>query len=77
MLFRSALGALLLGAVEWATPRRRWSAILAWVAAAGGLVGVLAFDETSRGILGAVALICGWSALTGIQALRAGDRSLH
>jgi hypothetical protein len=72
-----ALGAVLLGSVEWATPGRRWAAILAWVAAAGGLVGVLAFDETSRGILGAVALLCGWSALTGIQALRTGDRSLH
>jgi hypothetical protein len=72
-----ALGAAMLGYIEWATPGRRWAAILAWVAAAGGVVGVLSFDETSRGILGAVALLCGWSAVTGVQALRTGGRSLH
>jgi hypothetical protein len=72
-----ALGAAMLGYIEWATPGRRWTAILAWVAAAGGVVGVLSFDETSRGILGAVALLCGWSAVTGVQALRTGGRSLH
>jgi hypothetical protein len=72
-----ALGAAMLGAVERRTPGHGWAVILAWVAAAGGIVGVVAFDETSRGILAAVALLCGWSALTGVQALRTGGRSLH
>ncbi|HWZ61204.1 MAG TPA: hypothetical protein VNW46_19640, partial [Gemmatimonadaceae bacterium] len=72
-----ALGALVLGWTEWATPGRRWAAILAWAAAVGGIVGVLVFDETSRGILAAVTLLCGWSAVTGALTLRAGNRSLH
>jgi hypothetical protein len=62
-----ALGALVLGAAEWRT--RRLAAVLAWVAAAGGLVGVLAFDESSRLILGAVALLSAWQVVTGLAAL--------
>jgi hypothetical protein len=66
--FTVALGALALGAAEW--PTRRVSAVLAWTAAAGGLVGVLAFDESSRLILGAIALLCAWEVVTGLAALR-------
>lgn len=62
-----AIGALVLGAAEWRT--RRLAAVLAWVAAAGGLVGVLAFDESSRLILGAVALLSAWQVVTGLAAL--------
>lgn len=62
-----ALGALVLGAAEW--PTRRLAAGLAWLAAAGGLVGVLAFDESSRLILAAVALLSAWQVMTGLTAL--------
>jgi hypothetical protein len=62
-----ALGALVLGAAEW--PTRRLAAGLAWGAAAGGLVGVLAFDESSRLILAAVALLSAWQVVTGLGAL--------
>ncbi len=62
-----AIGAIVLGAAEWRT--RRLAAVLAWVAAAGGLVGVLAFDESSRLILGAVALLSAWQVVTGLAAL--------
>jgi len=72
-----ALGALVLGWTEWATPGHRWLAILSWLAAAGGLLGVLAFDESSRGILAAVALLCGWTTATAVLTLRPGSRSLH
>lgn len=66
-----ALGAILLGAVEWMTVGRpRWLAVLAWIAAAGGLVGVIFFDETTPEMLGAVSLLCGWQVGAAIVALR-------
>jgi hypothetical protein len=67
-----ALGALILGAAEWMTPGRpRWLAVLAWIAAAGGLVGVIFFDEATPEMLGAVSLLCGWQVGAAIVALRA------
>ena len=69
--FLVALGALALGWVERQDPSRpAWLAWLAWAAAAGGLVGVLFFDEHSRAILGAVALLSGWELGTAWLALR-------
>jgi len=66
-----ALGALLLGACEWMTAGRpRWLAVLAWIAAAGGLVGVIFFDEAMPEMLGAVSLLCGWQVGAAIVALR-------
>lgn len=65
-----ALGALVLGTVEWRDPGQpKWLAWLAWIAAAGGLVGVLCFDESSRLILGAVALLCAWEVATAFRVL--------
>ena len=65
-----ALGALVLGIVEWRDAAQpRWLAWLAWIAAAGGLVGVLCFDESSRLVLGAVALLCGWEVATALRVL--------
>jgi hypothetical protein len=65
-----ALGALLLGAAEWMTAGRpRWLAVLAWIAAAGGLVGVIFFDESRPEMLGAVSLLCGWQVGAAILAL--------
>jgi hypothetical protein len=65
-----ALGALILGAAEWMTTGRpRWIAVLAWIAAAGGLVGVIFFDETRPEMLGAVSLLCGWQVGAAILAL--------
>jgi len=65
-----ALGALVLGIVEWRDAGQpRWLAWLAWIAAGGGFVGVLAFDESSRLILGAVALLCGWEVATAFRIL--------
>ena len=69
--FIVALGALLLGWVEWNDPSRpRWLAWLAWAAAAGGFVGVLFFNESSRVALAAVALLSGWELATAIRAFR-------
>lgn len=69
--FIVALGALTLGWVEWHDPHgSRLLAALAWVAAAGGLVGVLFFGEDSRLILGAAALLSGWQVVTAVRALR-------
>ena len=69
--FIVALGALTLGWVEWHDPHRpRLLAALAWIAAAGGFVGVLFFSEASRLILGAVALLSGWQVVTAVRALR-------
>ena len=70
--FVVALGALLLGWVERhdaASPR--WAAPLAWLAAGGGLVGVLFFPESSPAALGAVALLSLWQVGTAVRALRA------
>jgi hypothetical protein len=59
--FIIALGAIVLGAAEWMTKGRpRWLAALAWLAAAGGLVGAIFFDETRPEMLGAVSLLSGW-----------------
>ena len=70
--FLVALGALTLGWVEWHDWRgSRLLAALAWIAAAGGFVGVLFFSEASRLALGAVALLSGWQVVTGVRALRA------
>jgi hypothetical protein len=67
-----ALGAIVLGAAEWMTAGRpRWLAVLAWIAAAGGLAGVIFFDESSPEMLGAVALLFGWQVGAAIVALRA------
>jgi hypothetical protein len=66
-----ALGAIVLGAAEWMTAGRpRWLAVLAWVAAVGGLAGVIFFDESSPEMLGAVALLFGWQVGAAIVALR-------
>jgi hypothetical protein len=66
-----ALGALILGAAEWMTAGRpRWLAVLAWIAAVGGLVGVIFFDEARPEMLGAVSLLCGWQVGAAIVALR-------
>jgi hypothetical protein len=73
--FIVALGALLLGWVEWQDASRpRWLAWLAWAAAAGGFVGVLFFNEASRVALAAVALLSGWELATAVRALRATSR---
>ena len=69
--FIVALGAVLLGWVEWQDASRpRWLAWLAWAAAAGGFVGVVFFNEASRVALAAVALLSGWELATAVLALR-------
>jgi hypothetical protein len=68
--FLVALGALSLGWSEWQDAQRpRWLAALAWLAAAGGFVGVLFFNEASRLVLSSVALLSGWQLATGVRAL--------
>lgn len=70
--FVVAIGAILLGWVEWSgIERPRLFAGLAWIAGAGGLVGVALFDESSRAILAAVALLSGWQVLEAFHVLRA------
>jgi len=70
--FIVALGALALGWVEWQDAGgSRLRAALAWIAAAGGIVGVLFFHEASRVVLAAVALLSGWQVVVGILGLRA------
>jgi hypothetical protein len=65
-----ALGAVALGWAEWQDAvRPRWLAALAWIAAAGGLVGVVFFDEASPLTLAAVALLSGWQVATAVRAL--------
>ena len=67
-----ALGALALGWAEWRDAgRSRWFAALAWIAAAGGLVGVILFPEASRLALAAVALLSGWQVATAVRVLAA------
>jgi len=67
----TAVGAGLLGVAEYRTVGQpRWLAWLAWAAAVGGAIGALAFDESSRLILGAVALLPGWELATAIRVLR-------
>ncbi len=67
--FIVALGAIVLGFAEWRdTASARWIAALAWLAAAGGLVGVF-FDESTRETLAAVALLSGWQVVTAMRAL--------
>jgi hypothetical protein len=75
--FLVALGALALGWAEWqdATSPRLLAA-LAWVAAAGGMVGVLFFPEASQLALAAVALLSGWQVVTGVRALVQRDSGL-
>ena len=69
--FIVALGALVLGWGEWhdAEPRRL-DAVLAWIAAAGGLVGAIFFDESSRIALAAVALLSAWQVVTAVRTMR-------
>ena len=68
--FIIALGALVLGWAEWydAEPRRL-DAVLAWIAALGGLVGAVFFAESSRIALAAVALLSGWQVVTALRSL--------
>jgi hypothetical protein len=67
--FIVALGAVALGAIEWRDPSRpRWLAWLAWVAAAGGFVGVFFFDDPSRLVFAAVALLSAWEVATALLA---------
>jgi uncharacterized membrane protein YhaH (DUF805 family) len=65
-----ALGALALGWADWHdADRSRWLALLAWLAGAGGLVGVIFFDEASPLALAAVALLSGWQVATAVRVL--------
>jgi hypothetical protein len=68
--FIVALGAIILGWAEWrdAEPRRL-DALLAWLAAVGGLIGAVFFVESSRLALAAVALLSAWQVLTAVRAL--------
>jgi hypothetical protein len=73
--FIIALGALLLGWSEWQSSGERTAPLLAglaWVAAAGGLIGALFFSEASRMTLAAVALISGWQLVVAFLGLRGG-----
>ncbi|MBC7789647.1 MAG: hypothetical protein H7Z74_06860 [Anaerolineae bacterium] len=68
--FIIALGAMILGLIEWRDQSRpRIIAWLAWLAAIGGLVGVAFFDEASRFTLAAAALLSGWQIVVGVQAI--------
>ena len=70
--FLVAIGALVLGWVERRSEGSpRWVAPLAWLAAAGGFVGVLFFPESSPATLGAVALLSAWQVATAVRTLRA------
>jgi hypothetical protein len=67
-----ALGAITLGWADWQdSARPRWLAALAWIAGAGGLVGVIFFDEASPLTLAAVALLSGWMVGTAVRVLGA------
>jgi hypothetical protein len=65
-----AVAALVLGLIEWEEPRSTIRALLAWLAAAGGIVGVAFFGDDSRLILAAVALLSGWQLAVALKALR-------
>ena len=65
-----AIAALLIGWVEWRDRRSRWAPPLAWFAAVVGLIGVLAFDESSPFSLAAVATLAPWHLLTAARAFR-------
>ncbi len=72
--FIIAVGALVLGMIEWRDPSRpRFYAWLAWLAALAGFVGVAFFDESSRFTLAAAALLSGWQIVVGIQSLAVAD----
>ena len=68
--FLIALGAISLGWGEWhdAEPRRL-DAALAWIAALGGLIGAMFFDESTRVALAAIALLSGWQVVTALRSL--------
>ena len=69
--FIVAVGAVALGVIERRDPSRpRWVAWLAWVAAAGGFVGVFFFEDPSRLVFAAVALLSAWQVATALLALR-------
>lgn len=69
--FIVALGAVALGVIEWRDPSRpRWLAWLAWLAAAGGFVGVFFFDDPSRLVFAAVALMSAWEVATALLSFR-------
>ena len=69
--FIVALGAIVLGGIEWRDPSRpRWLAWLAWAAAVGGFVGVFFFDDPSRIVFAAVALLSLWEVATALLTLR-------
>jgi len=69
--FIVAVGAVALGLIERRDPSRpRWLAWLAWLAAAGGFVGVFFFEDPSRLVFAAVALLSAWEVATALLALR-------
>ena len=69
--FIVALGAVALGVIERGDPSRpRWLAWLAWLAAAGGFVGVFFFDDPSRLVFAAVALMSAWEVATALLSFR-------
>lgn len=74
--FLVAIGALTLGWAEWHdADAPRLLAALAWVAGAGGIIGVLFFPEASRLALAAVALLSGWQVVTGFRGLTGAGRN--
>jgi len=75
--FLVAIGALMLGLAERTDPESpRWMASLAWLAAIGGLAGVIFVPEASLLMLTAVTLISGWSVATAVAGLR-GDAGMR
>ena len=69
--FIIAVGAVALGLIERRDPSRpRWMAWLAWIAAAGGFVGVFFFEDPSRLVFAAVALLSAWEVATAVLSLR-------
>ena len=69
--FIVAVGAIALGVIERRdSSRPRWLAWLAWIAAAGGFVGVFFFEDPSRLVFAAVALLSAWEVATALLSLR-------